>query len=237
MLHSKINAILVRDLFQKFFKMEKIEYRAYIKTRALLGISATEISNELEQVHGDQAPKYRTVSKWVALYKEGRDGFEDDPRSGRPITVHTKANIELVRAIIEENPHASFDILEEETSINRFTLGEIIHNSLGLRKLASRWIPHQLTNNNRKVRVKACIENLNKFKEGKWRLCDVITGDESWFYLRPIGHKSANSSWVGEGESPKTVVRRDRYEPKKCILYSSRQPTWFILIAWKAARP
>jgi [histone H3]-lysine36 N-dimethyltransferase SETMAR len=167
MLHSKINAILVKNLFQKFFKMEKIEYRAYIKTRALLGISATEISNELEQVHGDQAPKYRTVAKWVALYKEGREGFEDDPRSGRPITVHTKANIELVRAIIEENPHASFDILEEETSINRFTLGEIIHNSLGLRKLASRWIPHQLTDNNRKERVEACIENLNKFKEGK----------------------------------------------------------------------
>ena len=86
MLHSKINAILVRDLFQKFFKMEKIEYRAYIKTRALLGISATEISNELEQVHGDQAPKYRTVSKLVALFKKVRESLEDDPRPGCKLT-------------------------------------------------------------------------------------------------------------------------------------------------------
>ena len=101
--------------------MEKIEYKAYIKTRSLHGISATEISNELEQVHGEQAPKYRTLAKWVALYKEGRDSFEDDPRSGRPITVHTKANIELLHAIIEENPHTTFDILEEEKSINRLT--------------------------------------------------------------------------------------------------------------------
>ena len=43
---------------------------------------------------------------------------------------------------------------------------------------------HDLTDKNRKDRVDACRENLAKFKEGKWRLCDVITGDESWFYLR-----------------------------------------------------
>ncbi len=193
--------------------MEKIEYRAYIKTRALLGISAKDVLIELETVYGVHAPKYSTVAKWVALFREGRTKLNDDPRSGRPITVHKNANIELVRAIIEENPHANFDILEEETSINRFTLGEIMHKSLGLRKLASRWIPHFLTDYNRKERVEACIENLNKFKENKWRLCDVVTGDESWFYLRQIGYKSANSSWVGEGESPRTVVRRDRYEP------------------------
>ena len=38
--------------------MEKLEYRAYIKTRALIGISPTDIFNELNQVHGDQAKSY-----------------------------------------------------------------------------------------------------------------------------------------------------------------------------------
>ena len=47
--------------------MEKFEYRAYIKTRDLLGESAVNITNELELVHGDQAPKYRTVAKLVSL--------------------------------------------------------------------------------------------------------------------------------------------------------------------------
>ena len=49
--------------------MEKFEYRAYIKTRALLGISATQITKDLTLVHGDQAPKYRTVAKWTALIR------------------------------------------------------------------------------------------------------------------------------------------------------------------------
>ncbi|CAF1548990.1 unnamed protein product [Didymodactylos carnosus] len=170
--------------------MEKFEYRAYIKTRVLLGKSATEIANELNLAHADQAPKYRTVSKWVALFREGREELNDGLRSGRPITVHTSANIELVRQITEIDPHSTFDDIMAESSINRYTLGEIIHDSLGLRKLASRWIPHELTDKNRNDRVQACRENLAKFKEGKWRLCDVITGDESWFYLRQIGHKS-----------------------------------------------
>ena len=56
------------------------------------------------------------------MFQEGRVKLNDDPCSGRPITVHIIANIELVRAIIEENPHGSFYIYEEETSINRFRL-------------------------------------------------------------------------------------------------------------------
>ena len=117
--------------------MEKIEYRAYIKTRSLLGIPATDITNELLQVYGVNAPQYRTVAKWAALFKAGRETLEDDHRSGRPITVHTASNIELVKSIIQHDPHATFDEIVAESSINRYTVGEIINSSLKYKKLAS----------------------------------------------------------------------------------------------------
>ena len=63
--------------------MEKFEYRVYIKNRAMLGISATEITDELTLVHGKEAPKYSIVAK-CSLFKKGRESFEDDSRSGRP---------------------------------------------------------------------------------------------------------------------------------------------------------
>ena len=66
--------------------MEKSECREYIKTRAVLGTPATEIHNELVDAWGDDAPQYRTVAKWAALFKEGGESLKDDPRSGRPIT-------------------------------------------------------------------------------------------------------------------------------------------------------
>ena len=46
------------------------------------------------------------------------------------------------------------------------------------------------------------------FEENKWRLYDVLTGDESWFYHRQIGLKQSNASWLAEGESPRTEIRQ-----------------------------
>ncbi len=70
------------------------------------------------------------IAKWAALFKGGRETLEDDHRSGRPITVHTASNIELVKSIIEEESHATFDKIVTELSINRYKVGEIINRSL-----------------------------------------------------------------------------------------------------------
>lgn len=204
----------MRHTFEKSVKMEKVEYRAYIKTRTVLGIPATDIYKELAVAWGDDAPQYRTVAKWVALFKEGRESLDDDPRSGRPITKFTSANIDLVKQLLDEDPHATYDEIEVETSLSHWMIHEIIHVALRMRKLTSRWIPHELTDEQRAKRVETSKFILAKFNEGKWRLGDIITGDESWFYLRQLARKSSNKSWVGKEESPKTVVRRDRYEPK-----------------------
>ena len=185
--------------------MEKIEYRAYIKNRALLGVAAIDIWNELNSIKEAKAPSYSTVVNLAAQFKSGRESIEDKPRIGRPITTHTPANIERVRLFIKADPHCTYDEIEAATSIDRHILFDIIHASLKMRKLASRWIPHYLSPENRKKRVDICKENLAKFSEGKWRLGDVVTGDESWFYLRQVGRKSNNATWVAEGEHAATA--------------------------------
>jgi histone-lysine N-methyltransferase SETMAR len=95
-----------------------------------------------------------------------------------------------------------------------------------MKKVTSRWVPHQLTAEQKQERVKLCRENLAKFRAGSWRLCDIITGDETWIYHRQIGHKSTNASWIGEGQSPTTIVRRSKFEPKNLfsIFFKSNGP-------------
>ena len=61
-----------------------------------------------------------------------------------------------------------------------------------MKKITSRWVPHSLSDKNRQDRVRVCQENLAKFKDGEWRLCDIITGDESWFYWCQVGRKQAS---------------------------------------------
>ncbi|CAF1476432.1 unnamed protein product, partial [Didymodactylos carnosus] len=85
---------------------------------------------------------------------------------------------------------------------------------------------HHLNDEQKQERVRLCGENLAKFRSGSWRLCDIITDDETWIYHRQIGHKSTNKSWVGESESPTTMVRRRRFEPKNLfsIFFKSNGP-------------
>ena len=62
--------------------------------------------------------------------------------------------------------------------------------------------------------MRLCRENLVRFRDDSWRLCDIITGDETWTYHRQIRHKSTNASWIIEDESPTIVARRGWFEPK-----------------------
>jgi hypothetical protein len=91
---------------------------------------------------------------------------------------------------------------------------------------------HLLTEKNRRDRVRICQENLAKFKSGAWRIYDVVTGDESWFYWRQIGRKQSNASWVAEGESPRTVVKRGRFEDKTMVCIFFRTSGVDLITYW-----
>jgi histone-lysine N-methyltransferase SETMAR len=199
--------------------MNKENYRFYIKVRTALNIQPKFIHDELDSVFGDQAPPYNTVAKWSKLFREGREEVEDQPRPGRPVTETTSANIEEVRCLIDDDPHLTIDEIQVETGMTRGTIERIISDHLKLKKITARWVPNLLTDKQRADRVQLCKENLAKFQQGTWRLCDVLTGDESWFYHKQIGRKSSNAAWTAVGGTPPTVVRRSRFFSKNLILY------------------
>jgi histone-lysine N-methyltransferase SETMAR len=198
--------------------MEKEPYRFYIKTRTLLGVTAATIHEELTIAYGAQAISYSTVQKWSKFFREGNMEIEDDPRSGRPVSKINSENIQLVQKVIDEDPHSTYDDIEAETQLSRGTIYRIIHDHLRMKKVTSRWVPHELTLLQKQLRVKICRENLTKLRNHSWRMCDIITGDETWIYYRQTGRKASNACWIGEGQSPETVVRRSQHEPK--ILFS-----------------
>ena len=143
--------------------MNFVEQRAYIKGRTALNQTATSIHAELILIHGESAYKFRSVCKWVECFKAGRDEIEDKPRSGRPITELTEANISLVEQLIGNDKRISYSDLEELTSLSRGTLERIIREKLCLKKRSSRWIPHKLSIENKQKRLDFAKAMLNKF--------------------------------------------------------------------------
>jgi [histone H3]-lysine36 N-dimethyltransferase SETMAR len=206
--------------------MKKENLRFYIKIRANLGKDAKSICDELKQAMPASAPSLRTVMRWFKHFSNGSERLEDMQRSGRPITATNNYYIRRIESIIEENPYITYDEIKEQTSISIGTIHNIIKSELKLKKLTSRWVPHELSDENRKLRVEICRENLKKISQGKWRLSDIITGDESWFYHRQVGKKQSNASWVKEGERPRTVVRNTQFSPKTmfCIFFKASGP-------------
>ena len=72
-------------------------------------------------------------------------------------------NIELVRHLINNDPHSTYDEIIAETSLSYGTIEQIVHDCLKMKKVTCGWVPHQLTH---EQRVKLCRENLAKFQNG-----------------------------------------------------------------------
>ena len=211
--------------FQRYKKMLKECIRWYIQTRHKLGTSARDIEREISTAWPQHAVSHTVVYRWINSLKNDRGGeIKDKPRSGCPVTATSPIQVEHIKKIIDENPWITFDELETESSCSRNSIQRIIHEHLKYKKVASRWVPHELTDHNRSERVRICHHHLAKLKSGEWRICDIITGDESWFYHRQIGKKQSNKSWVADGQPPRTVVKRSIFEPK--TMYTILQTEW-----------
>ena len=146
--------------------MDKLCLRSYIKTRLLLHLTATQIHDELTTAYGQGVVSYSTVAHWVHRFSSGRESLEDDPRSGRTITVVTQQNIDSVKVLVNDDPYISIDLIAGILDISHGSVDTILKQHLGLKKISSRWVPHELTQEQRLRRVNVCTENLQKFETG-----------------------------------------------------------------------
>ena len=200
--------------------------RHHIKIRTILRIDTKTIYEELTQALGSDAPSDRTVRRWAQCFHEEKEDVDEDPRSGRPISVFTDENIEHVQHVIENDPHCTYNNIIAETSLTRGAIERIIHDGLKMRKVTSRWVAHQLNDDQKQETLRICRQNFEKFRNGTWILCDVVTGDETWIYQRQIGWKSSKAAWVSENEPRRTIIRRNRFEPRTlfCLFFKSTGP-------------
>ncbi|CAF1509024.1 unnamed protein product [Adineta ricciae] len=198
--------------------MSNIEKRAVIKFFIRKGLNATEISEELEDVYGDSAPSYRTVAKWVGEFKDPERGFEDAPRSGRPLTTTTDENIEAVERIVLRDRQVSVRWVAAELDIPKTTVHEIMKNHLEMKKVCTRCVPKLLTPLQLANRTDCCEELLQQSEEDPSNFFDrIVTGDETWVYhYDPLTQLEAKV-WKRSGEQTPTRERRQRSTAKRML--------------------
>ncbi|KAG5319812.1 SETMR methyltransferase, partial [Pseudoatta argentina] len=117
--------------------------------------------HRLHLAFGDKALSNRTVYNWFAEFQ--RTFLCDEFREGRPSTSVVATNVDTVREMIERDRHMTYREIQASLGIDMKAIHMILHDHLSVRKLYSRWIPHNLTETQKQARVTWSKEMLKKF--------------------------------------------------------------------------
>ncbi|GFU36548.1 uncharacterized protein NPIL_180281 [Nephila pilipes] len=199
-------------------ELNREHFRAIIFHNFRRGLSRQECFDELNSLYSDKAPSYSTVKNWYNEFNRGRCSIQDESRAGRPKSVVVPEKINAVRELIKQDRHVTYREIEAFLDISMTSINKILHEHLSVKKICSRWIPHNLTNAQKKARVDWCKEMLEKYIQGTSKaVYNIYTGDESWIYAYEPETKQQSTVWVFQDEAKPTKVVRGRSTSKQMI--------------------
>lgn len=203
------------------------EIRGYIKGRVLLGKTAIEIFKEVEEIYGKGRMSYTTVYRWAKKFGSGRVTVENDPKSGRKISISTKIAEAKIRELLQEDSRYTVRELAKRTGVSLSTVHFILKKHLKVRKITARWIPHLLTDEQKRSRVQ-CARKILKMAKNleKNNFSQLVTGDETWIYFFEPHRKMSNKVWATKAARRPCIAKRTMSVRKMlyAIFFTARGP-------------
>ena len=98
------------------------------------------------------------MKNWFNEFNRGRSTLKDEFRKGAPKAAVVPENIDALRKLIMQDRHVTYREIEASLEISFTSIHSILHEHLALKKICSRWIPHNLTIAQKEVRVNVCNE-------------------------------------------------------------------------------
>ena len=179
-----------------------------------IGISDTETFEMLKIAFREEAMgRTQTYEGWKR-FKEGRNSVDDDPLSGRPSTSKTDDNVAKVREVIRSNRRLTVREVSEEVSISKTACHEILTENLGMHRIAAKFVPRLLTEDQKQNRVDVSQELLDRANDDDNVLKNIITGDKTWVYGYDVETKVQSSQWVSETSPRPKKARQVRSHVK-----------------------
>ena len=125
-------------------EISRESYRWIIYHNFRRGLSQQECVDERNSLYGDKAPSKITVYRWYSEFNRGRSSVADENREGRPKSVVVQQNIDAVQELLMQDRHVTYREIEASLNISSTSINSILHEHLIVKKMCSRWIPHNL---------------------------------------------------------------------------------------------
>ena len=170
-----------------------------------------ELQAALEASFPNVPCKYSTLTRECRKSLWPPKDDDDENPIGRPPDKAFHADI---KRLLEEDPQISARQIAWRLGRDHSSVLYVLKNVFGLEFKKTRWVPHQLSEDDRKRRVslsKALLETLQEAESKSFRF--LVTGDESWFFYS----SPRRGLWIPpESEEPR-APRPSAYAPKTMI--------------------
>lgn len=187
------------------------------------GLTAADSHRRIIAAFPSDSPSYSTVRFWFDRFRSGVESLDDSERTGRPVTAVTEENIATVKQLVEENPRITYEMIAGYLGIGNSATQTILHSCLGLQKLESKFVPHDLTEEQKAKRVEIAQRLLDMFHGGSSKhTYDIITGDETIIRQFEPHSQSQSAVWCFEDETPEPQVSAAEWGPRVmiCVFFS-----------------
>jgi hypothetical protein len=138
-------------------------------------------------------------------FESGVECIKNAPKSGRPKFAFPNEIVSKIKDIIEGDARFTVRNIARQVGISLSTVHFILKKHLKVNKISARWVPHLLTDKQKRQRVKVAKKLLQMFqKYDKKQFANVVTGDETWFhYFEPVT-KISKKIWATNVKTQQT---------------------------------
>ena len=126
---------------------------------------------------------YDTERHWKNKFESGVGSIKNAPKSGRPKFASPKEIVLKIKEIIEGDARFTVRDIARNVGISLSTVQLILKKHLKVGKNFARWVPHLLTDEQNRQRVKVAEKLLQMFQTcDKKQFANVVTSDETCVY-------------------------------------------------------
>ena len=166
---------------------------------------------------------FHTVARWAATFQHGRIARANMHQTGRPRTERTDAARAVIAQCLEDDRQWSQQELQAHTGIDQATVHKILREDLNMRKIAAKWVPHALTEQQKWCRYETCRIHLERYQnegenyetcrihleryqnEGENLLNNIITIDETWVRAYELQLRRQSAEWRHEDHQKEEI--------------------------------